>query len=72
MAASWKLTHGSTAKSCRLAFRNKAMPLEALRYDETPTGIHYSLIHYDIPLVDLDEWRLTVAGTDGAAAWAIT
>jgi hypothetical protein len=23
-----------------------------LRYDVTPTGMHYKLIHYDIPFVD--------------------
>ena len=28
------------------------MPLEALRYDVTPTGLHYLLIHFDIPYVD--------------------
>ena len=28
------------------------MPLEALRYDVTPPGLHYLLIHYDIPAVD--------------------
>ena len=38
------------------------MPLEALRYDVTPVGLHYLLIHYDIPLVDPDAWRLEVGG----------
>jgi DMSO/TMAO reductase YedYZ molybdopterin-dependent catalytic subunit len=38
------------------------MPLEALRYDVTPVGLHYLLIHYDIPQVDADEWALTVDG----------
>ena len=33
----------------RLAARNHAMPLEALRYPITPPGLHYLLIHYDIP-----------------------
>ena len=28
------------------------MPLEALRYDVTPAGLHYLLIHYDIPALD--------------------
>ena len=28
------------------------MPLEALRYDVTPLGLHYLLTHYDIPDVD--------------------
>jgi DMSO/TMAO reductase YedYZ molybdopterin-dependent catalytic subunit len=38
------------------------MPLEALRYDLTPTGLHYLLIHFDIPTVDADSWRLEVTG----------
>ena len=36
----------------RLAARNHALPLEALRYPITPVGLHYLLIHYDIPLVE--------------------
>ena len=28
------------------------MPLEALRYPVTPVGLHYLLIHYDVPIVD--------------------
>ena len=44
----------------QLALRNKAMPLEALRYDVTPTGLHYTLVHYDIPYVDPASWRLDV------------
>ena len=46
----------------QLAFRNPALPLEALRYDVTPTGLHYTLIHYDIPYVDAAAWRLVVRG----------
>ena len=33
----------------QLALRNRGMPLEALRYPITPTGLHYLLVHYDIP-----------------------
>jgi DMSO/TMAO reductase YedYZ molybdopterin-dependent catalytic subunit len=46
----------------QLALRNKAMPLEALRYDVTPTGMHYLLVHYDIPAVDVATWRLGIGG----------
>src|SRR4051794_29473124 len=45
-----------------LAARNHAMPLEALRYDVTPVGLHYLLVHYDIPAIDPAGWRLTVDG----------
>jgi DMSO/TMAO reductase YedYZ molybdopterin-dependent catalytic subunit len=38
------------------------MPLEALRWPVTPLGLHYLLIHYDIPAIDAGTWRLTVAG----------
>jgi len=50
----------------RLAARNHGMPLEALRYDLTPPGLHYLLVHYDIPFVDPATWRLTVDGHVGA------
>src|SRR5262249_12657071 len=38
------------------------MPLEALRYDVTPVGLHYLLIHFDIPDVDLATYTVTVGG----------
>ena len=38
------------------------MPLEALRYATTPTGLHYLLIHYDIPAVDEQRFVLHVDG----------
>jgi DMSO/TMAO reductase YedYZ molybdopterin-dependent catalytic subunit len=46
-----------------LATRNHGMPLEALRYDVTPPGLHYVLVHYDIPAVDAGSWRLEIGGT---------
>jgi DMSO/TMAO reductase YedYZ molybdopterin-dependent catalytic subunit len=53
---------GISAQELALAARNHGMPLEALRYDVTPAGLHYLLIHYDIPLLDPDQWRLRVGG----------
>ncbi len=35
-----------------LAARNHGMPLEMLREPITPLGLHYLLIHFDIPAVD--------------------
>ena len=46
----------------QLAARNHGMPLEALRWDLTPIGLHYLLTHYDIPDVDAAAWRLEVGG----------
>lgn len=46
----------------QLALRNHALPLEGLRYDITPTGMHYLLVHYDVPAVDPAGWRLEVSG----------
>jgi sulfane dehydrogenase subunit SoxC len=46
----------------QLAARNHGMPLEALRWPVTPPGLHYLLIHYDVPLVDPASWRLEVGG----------
>ncbi len=38
------------------------MPLEALRYDVTPAGLHYLLIHFDIPDADESRWKLEIGG----------
>jgi DMSO/TMAO reductase YedYZ molybdopterin-dependent catalytic subunit len=51
-----------TFEELQLATRNRGMPLEALRYDLTPTGLHYLLIHWDIPVVDASSWRLRLDG----------
>jgi len=53
---------GISANELKLAARNHGMPLEALRYDITPPGLHYLLVHYDIPFVDPASWRLTING----------
>jgi sulfane dehydrogenase subunit SoxC len=53
---------GFSREELQLAARNHGMPLEALRYDVTPAGLHYLLIHYDIPEVDVGAWRLQVGG----------
>lgn len=45
-----------------LAARNHALPLEALRYDVTPVGMHYLLTHFDIPDVDPDTFSLQIGG----------
>jgi DMSO/TMAO reductase YedYZ molybdopterin-dependent catalytic subunit len=55
-------TAGITHDELELASRNHAMPLEALRYDVTPPGLHYVLVHYDIPDVDPSAWRLEIGG----------
>jgi DMSO/TMAO reductase YedYZ molybdopterin-dependent catalytic subunit len=51
-----------TEEELALATRNSGMPLEALRYDLTPAGLHYLLIHFDIPAADAATWRLRVEG----------
>ena len=51
---------GITTEELQLAARNHGMPLEALRHDVTPVGLHYLLIHYDIPYVDPATYRLTI------------
>jgi DMSO/TMAO reductase YedYZ molybdopterin-dependent catalytic subunit len=51
-----------TPEELQLATRNRGMPLEGLRYDVTPVGMHYLLVHFDIPAVDPSAWRLQVAG----------
>jgi DMSO/TMAO reductase YedYZ molybdopterin-dependent catalytic subunit len=39
------------------------MPLEAMRYDVTPIGLHYLLIHYDIPATDAAGWQVELTGS---------
>ena len=51
-----------TVEELRLAGRNHALPLEALRHPITPVGLHYLLIHFDIPYVDAAAWRLEFGG----------
>jgi DMSO/TMAO reductase YedYZ molybdopterin-dependent catalytic subunit len=51
-----------TMEELQLAARNHSMPLEALRYDVTPVGLHYLLAHFDIPDVESATWRLAVGG----------
>src|SRR4051812_39736262 len=53
---------GITTDELRLAARNSGMPLEALRWPITPLGLHYLLIHYDIPQVDAGTWQLEIGG----------
>src|SRR4051812_23766320 len=45
-----------------LATRNHGLPLEALRWDVTPPGLHYVLTHFDIPAVDPVSWSLEITG----------
>jgi DMSO/TMAO reductase YedYZ molybdopterin-dependent catalytic subunit len=53
---------GISLEELQLAARNHGMPLEVLREAITPIGLHYLLIHYDIPQVDVQTWRLEVDG----------
>ena len=56
------MSEGISVEELQLAARNHGMPLEALRWDLTPLGLHYLLTHYDIPEVDPADWRLSVDG----------
>ena len=51
-----------TLDELRLAARNHGLPLETLRLPITPLGLHYLLIHFDIPHVDQRSWRLQIGG----------
>lgn len=53
---------GVSLDELALATRNHGLPLEALRYDVTPVGLHYLLTHYDIPLLEPDGFELVVDG----------
>jgi DMSO/TMAO reductase YedYZ molybdopterin-dependent catalytic subunit len=51
-----------TLQELQLAVRNHSMPLEALQFPITPVGLHYLLIHFDVPAVDPATWALTIGG----------
>ena len=51
-----------TPEELQLAARNHSMPLEALRRDITPPGLHYVLTHFDIPDIDESSWHLRITG----------
>lgn len=57
------LTDGPFAREeVRLSNRNSGILLEALRHDVTPAGLHYLLIHFDVPFVPADKadaWTLS-------------
>ena len=53
---------GISLEELQLAARNHGMPLEALRWPVTPVGLHYLLIHYDVPDVEPESWRLAIRG----------
>src|SRR5919197_39735 len=57
-----KPVEGISLEELALAARNHGMPLEALRYPVTPVGLHYLLIHFDVPDVDRGDGRLPVGG----------
>src|SRR5438552_8189065 len=47
----------------RLANRNSGTLLEMLRHGVTPPGVHYLLIHFDVPYVPAAEgWMLEIGG----------
>ena len=53
---------GISPDELQLAARNHGMPLESLRWDITPPGLHYLLTHYDIPAIDPTTFELIVDG----------
>ena len=53
---------GISLEELQLAARNHGLPLEALRHDVTPVGLHYLLTHFDIPYVDEATWSLEIDG----------
>ena len=62
-ASETELASLSSLQELQLSTRNHGTPLEALRYDVTPVGLHYLLTHFDIPAVDPGSWRLCIGGS---------
>jgi DMSO/TMAO reductase YedYZ molybdopterin-dependent catalytic subunit len=56
-------THDVFSKAeIELAYRNHGAFTEGLKRDITPIGMHYLLVHYDIPEIDVKDWRLGING----------
>ena len=53
---------GVTREELGQATRNHGMQLEGLRYDVTPLGMHYLVIHFDIPPADERSWTVEIDG----------
>jgi DMSO/TMAO reductase YedYZ molybdopterin-dependent catalytic subunit len=53
---------GISTDELALAGRNHSLLLEAMRHDITPPGLHYVLVHYDVPYVEPPSWSLAVDG----------
>jgi hypothetical protein len=51
-----------TRQEVMFALRNAGMPLEGLRYPITPIGMHFHLIHFDIPSIDPTSYELPIEG----------
>src|SRR5215216_5207103 len=51
-----------TRQEVKSALRNAGMPLEGLRYPITPIGMHFHLIHFDIPSIDPNTYELPIEG----------
>src|SRR5215217_8137215 len=64
MAQMVKLVEGQefSREEVGLALRNPGMPLEGLRYPITPIGMHYLLIHFDIPFIEPASYELSITG----------
>ena len=56
--STWK---GSASRSSSSRRATTACRSRRCATPVTPVGLHYLLIHYDIPVVDAGDWRLTVA-----------
>lgn len=61
-AAGIAVSEGITLEELQLAARNHGMPLEGLRYDVTPLGMHYLLTHFDIPAAEDSAWSVRIGG----------
>lgn len=46
----------------QLAGRNHSTLLESLAYPITPTGMHYLLVHFDVPMTEAETWTLDISG----------
>ena len=62
---------GITLEELQLAARNHGLPLESVREPITPVGLHYLLIHFDIPPVDARRGGCRSAGSSSGRSLSL-
>lgn len=53
-----------TKNEVELAFRNHGAFFESLAYDTTPAGMHYLVVHWDVPKLEANNYHVQIQGME--------